>query len=145
MSSLPTGTVTFLFTDIEGSTLLSQRFPDAFPAALARHHDILYDAIGVHHGQVFQVIGDAFCVAFHTVSDALLAALAAQRELLPEARTSTPIKVRMGLHTGEASLGDMDARAGGYTGYLTLTRAQRVMSVAHGGQVLLSGSSAELV
>jgi predicted ATPase/class 3 adenylate cyclase len=145
MSSLPTGTVTFLFTDIEGSTQLSQRYPDAFPTALARHHAILNQAMTPHQGQVFQIIGDAFCVAFHTASGALNAALEAQRGLLQEAWNLTQIRVRMGIHTGEASLGDMDARAGGYTGYLTLTRAQRVMSTAHGGQVLLSSASAELV
>ena len=145
MSSLPTGTVSFLFTDIEGSTQLSQRYPEAFPAALARHHAILNEAIAAQHGQVFQIIGDAFCVAFDTASDALNAALEAQRGFLREAWNPTPIKVRMGIHTGEASLGDMDARAGGYTGYLTLTRVQRVMSTAYGGQVLLSGASAELV
>ncbi|MEP7200321.1 MAG: adenylate/guanylate cyclase domain-containing protein, partial [Chloroflexota bacterium] len=164
MSSLPTGTVTFLFTDIEGSTPLSQRYPDAFPAALAHHHAILNEAITTHHGQVFQIIGDAFCAAFHTASDTLNAALEAQRALQMEAEGRTTevarvdvsasvsgppsavrIRVRMGIHTGEASLGDMDARAGGYTGYLTLTRVQRVMSTAHGGQVLLSNASAELV
>lgn len=164
MSSLPTGTVTFLFTDIEGSTALSQRYPDAFPAILARHHAILNEAISAHGGQVFQIIGDAFCAAFHTASDALHAALDAQRALRTEdgrpqtedvtSQTSAsvvrhpsfaPLRVRMGIHTGEVSLGDMDARAGGYTGYLTLTRVQRVMSLAHGGQVLLSNASAELV
>src|SRR5207248_6439882 len=84
-------------------------------------------------------------VAFQSASDAIHAALAAQRGLLHEAWNPMQIKVRMGIHTGEASLGDMDAHAGGAVGYLTLTRAQRVMSTAHGGQVLLSGVSAELV
>ena len=66
MNELPRGTVTFLFTDIEGSTKLWQQFPDAMPAALARHHEILNSAIQAHNGYVFQIIGDAFCAAFAT-------------------------------------------------------------------------------
>jgi class 3 adenylate cyclase len=77
----PTGTVTFLFTDIEGSTRLSQRYPDAMPALLARHHQILRQSIEAHNGFVFQVIGDSFSAAFHSASEALCAALAAQRSL----------------------------------------------------------------
>jgi len=84
MSELPSGTVTFLFTDIEGSTNLAQKFPDALPALLARHHAILRQAIQTHNGTVFQAIGDAFCVAFHTAPDALSAALDAQRMLHAE-------------------------------------------------------------
>src|SRR5437899_4216309 len=80
----PTGTVTFLFTDIEGSSDLAQRHPDAFPALLARHHEILRTAVEVHHGFVFQIVGDAFCVAFDTVRDALDGALDAQRSLIEE-------------------------------------------------------------
>ena len=68
---LPTGTVTFLFTDIEGSTKLAQQFPAELPALLARHHAILHEAIEAHNGYVFQIIGDAFCAAFHTAGDAL--------------------------------------------------------------------------
>ena len=75
MRALPTGTVTFLFTDIEGSTTLAQQYPAELPALLARHHAILHHAIQAHHGHVFQIIGDAFCAAFHTASDALKAAL----------------------------------------------------------------------
>src|SRR5512143_566856 len=142
---LPTGTVTFLFTDIEGSTTLAQQFPGELPALLARHHAILHQAIQAHNGHVFQITGDAFCAAFHTASDALQAALEAQRGLQHEAWHPAPIKVRMGLHTGAAQAGAIEERAGGYVGYLTLTRVQRVMSVAHGGQVLLSNPTVELV
>src|SRR5512136_1944759 len=138
MSELPTGTVTFLFTDIEGSTALAQQFPADLPALLARHHAILHQAIQAHNGHVFQIIGDAFCAAFHTASDALQAALDAQRGLQHEAWNPIPVKVRMGLHTGAAQAGAVNAVAGGYTGYSTLARTQRVMSVAHGGQILLS-------
>src|SRR5512136_49787 len=145
MPDLPTGTVTFLFTDIEGSTTLAQQFPGELPALLVRHHAILREAIAAHNGHVFQIIGDAFCAAFHTASDALNAALDAQRGLQHEAWHPAPLKVRMGIHTGSAQAGAIEERAGGYVGYLTLTRVQRVMSVAHGGQVLLSNPTAELV
>src|SRR5512136_1869111 len=100
VTDLPTGTVTFLFTDIEGSTSLAQQFPAELPALLARHHAILHQAIETHHGHVFQIIGDAFSTAFFTVSDALHAVLDAQRCLNQEAWTPAPIKVRMGINTG---------------------------------------------
>src|SRR5512139_1346334 len=145
MADLPTGTVTFLFTDIEGSTSLAQQFPAEMPALLARHHAILHQAIQTHNGHVFQITGDAFCAAFHTASDALQAAVDAQRGLQQEAWHPAPIKVRMGIHTGSAQAGAIEEHAGGYVGYLTLTRVQRVMSTAYGGQVLLSSSTVELV
>src|SRR3974377_1781212 len=128
MADLPTGTVTFLFTDIEGSTTLAQQFPAELPALLARHHAILHQAIKAHHGHVFQITGDAFCAAFYTASDALKAALDAQRGLQREAWHPAAIKVRMGLHTGAAQAGAIEERAGGYVGYFTLTRVQRGMS-----------------
>jgi predicted ATPase/class 3 adenylate cyclase len=145
MSELPTGTVTFLFTDIEGSTSLAQQYPAELPALLARHHTILREAIETHHGHVFQIVGDAFCAAFQTASEGLNAALDTQRSLQHEAWRPAPIKVRMGIHTGSAQAGAVDAVAGGYTGYATLARTQRVMSTAYGGQVLLSNATAELV
>src|SRR5512136_306175 len=145
MPDLPTGTVTFLFTDIEGSTTLAQQYPAELPALLARHHAILHEAIAAHHGHVFQITGDAFCAAFHTASDALQAALDAQRGLQHEAWNPAPIKVRMGLHTGAAQAGASEERAGGYAGYAAMARTQRVMSIAYGGQVLLSNSTAELL
>src|SRR5512135_3384248 len=114
MAELPTGTVTFLFTDIEGSTKVAQQYPAALSALLARHHAILHEAIEAHHGHVFQIIGDAFCAAFHTASDGLDAALAAQRGLQHEAWNPTSLKVRMGLHTGAAQAGASEERAGGY-------------------------------
>ncbi|HEX5807658.1 MAG TPA: adenylate/guanylate cyclase domain-containing protein, partial [Anaerolineales bacterium] len=96
MSPLPSGTVTFLFTDIEGSTKLAHEHPDALPALLARHHEILHQAIQSHQGFVFQIVGDSFSAAFHNASDALGAALDAQRLLSREAWAPAPIKVRMG-------------------------------------------------
>src|SRR5512135_423714 len=117
VAELPTGTVTFLFTDIEGSTSLAQQFPAKLPALLARHHAILQQTIQTHNGHVFQIIGDAFCAAFHTASDALQAALDAQRALQHEPWNPAPIKVRMGIHTGTAQAGVTAERAGGYAGY----------------------------
>src|SRR5438067_13687245 len=99
MSSPPTGTVTFLFTDIEGSTRLARAHPAEWEAARQRHHDLLCAAAEAHHGYVFQIVGDALCVAFATALDALAGALAAQRALQAEAWGETPIRVRMGLHT----------------------------------------------
>jgi predicted ATPase/class 3 adenylate cyclase len=154
MSELPSGTVTFLFTDIEGSTDLAQRYPGALPALFARHNAILRQAVETRGGHVFNIIGDAFCVAFQTAPDALAAALDAQRMLQREAWDPAPVRVRMGCSTGAAQAarpgsaeqpgGVLDDLAGGYIGYATLARAQRVMAVAHGGQILLSNASAEL-
>jgi predicted ATPase/class 3 adenylate cyclase len=141
--SRPSGTVTFLFTDIEGSSDLAQRQPDAFPALLARHHEILHQAVEGHGGFVFQIVGDAFCVAFDSALDALNASVDAQHLLHEEPWTPAPIKVRMGMNTGMARAGNADDRSGGYTGYSTLARVQRVMSAGHGGQVLLANTTAE--
>ena len=138
--TLPSGTVTFLFTDIEGSTKLAQQYPDRWESLRARHHAILQSAMEMFNGYVFQIIGDAFCVAFHTASDGLCAAIEAQRKLQSEDWGDTPIRVRMGLHTGSAELQGTD-----YRGYLTMAKVQRAMSVAYGGQVLLSNACAELL
>ena len=140
MTSKPTGTVTFLFTDIEGSTKLAQQDPDRWEALRERHHANLQSAMDTHNGYVFQIIGDAFCVAFHTARDGVKAAIDAQRRLQNENWGAIPIKVRMGIHTGEAELREND-----YRGYLTLARVQRVMSAAHGAQILLSNAAAELL
>ncbi len=141
--SLPSGTVTFLFTDIEGSTKLAQQYPDAMPALLARHHEILNQSIQAHNGYVFQVVGDSFSAAFHSARDALDAALEAQRSLHNEAWTPAPIKVRMGIHTGAAQL-NKDSDQTIYSGYATLALTQRIMSAGHGGQILLSQAAYDL-
>jgi tetratricopeptide (TPR) repeat protein len=141
MNTLPSGDVTFLFTDIEGSTRLIQQHPDAMKGALARHNALLQDAIDAHHGHVFQVLGDGFCSAFEHASDALVAALDAQRALYQEKWGAVgAVRVRMGLHTGSA-----DARDGEYVSSLTLARTQRVVSAGHGGQTLLSSAAADRV
>jgi len=140
MAGIPTGTVTFLFTDIEGSTKLARGHPETWEPARARHHDILRGAIESNDGFIFQIIGDAFCAAFHTAGDALMAAYDAQQELQNEPWGETTIRVRMGIHTGEAEAQDNE-----YTGYLTLSLVQRLMSAGHGGQVLVSGATENLV
>src|SRR5215472_6103799 len=139
MSALPTGNVTFLFTDIEGSTRLIARHPDAMKEALARHHALLETAIESHRGRVFQIVGDAFLSAFENANDALSAALEAQRALHGQKWGEVGVvRVRMGLHTGAA-----EAREGDYVSSLTLARVQRVASAGHGGQTLLSSAAAE--
>jgi predicted ATPase/class 3 adenylate cyclase len=140
-SALPTGTVTFLFTDIEGSTPLWEREPEQMRAALARHDAILRAAIAEQGGHVYKVIGDAFQAAFDVPAQAVAAALAAQRGLAGERwPTSVPIRVRMGLHVGPA-----EARVDDYATTHTLNRVARVMSAGYGGQTLLTLAVAELV
>jgi predicted ATPase/class 3 adenylate cyclase len=141
MTNLPSGTVTFLFTDIEGSTKLAQEYPTQWEALRARHHAILQSACAINHGYVFQIIGDAFCVAFNTASDAVRAAVKSQIDLHAENWGDVALKVRMGIHTGQAQIQE----AGDYHGYLAMSRVQRLMSAAHGGQVLVSLAAEELV
>ena len=137
MKTLPTGTVTFLFTDIEGSTKLSQEYPDNMPVLLSRHNEILRQAIENHNGFVFQIVGDSFSAAFHDPSDALNAAMDGQRALAMETWSPAPIRVRMGIHTGSAQLED-NKNGSRYSGYAALALTQRVMSAGHGGQTLVS-------
>src|SRR5919106_7022633 len=105
--SFPTGTVTFLFTDIEGSTQLWEKHPNAMQDALAKHDSILRGAIESHGGQVIKTTGDGIHVVFEKAIDAVHATLTAQREL-KEPICELQIKVRMGLHTGEAEVRDGD-------------------------------------
>ena len=129
----PTGTVTFLFTDIEGSSRLWERFPVDMGPALARHDLILRTEIASHGGHVFKTVGDAFCAAFATPEQCLGAALGAQARLFAEDWGKVgPLRVRMGLHTGAAEFRDDDYFGG------TLNRAARISSAGHGGQVLCS-------
>ena len=109
---LPTGTVTFLFTDIQGSTDLAQKYPDALQTLLMRHHAILRGAIESHHGVVFRLAGDSFSAAFHTASDALNAAIDAQRKLFAEDWQPAPIRVRMGINTGAAKAKGLESLDG---------------------------------
>jgi predicted ATPase/class 3 adenylate cyclase len=140
VASPPRGTLTFLFTDIEGSTRLWEHDAPAMQAALARHDELLRRAIVKHGGHVFKTVGDAFCAAFPTGLDALECALDTQRRLLSSQWEQTgPLKVRMALHTGAA-----EERDGDYFGP-PLNRVARLLSAAHGRQVLLSLATQELV
>ena len=137
---IPSGTVTLLFTDVEGSTRLWEAEPEAMARALRRHDEILRVAIGQAGGFVFKTVGDAFCAAFATPQAALAAVLAAERTLGAEPwPTGRPIRVRMSLHTGVCEERDND-----YFGPV-VNRAARLEAVAHGGQVLVSGATAELL
>ncbi len=109
MSELPSGTVTFLFTDLEGSTRLWEEHPDTMRPALARHDDLARSAIESHDGFVVKTTGDGFHAAFATAHDAIDAAIDAQRALGAERWDATgPLRVRMGLHTCEADVRDGD-------------------------------------
>ncbi len=135
MAQLPTGTVTFLFTDLEGSTRLWEEHPEAMRAALARHDEILRDAVEKRGGHVVKTTGDGLHAAFAVAADAVTAATDAQRVLVDEAWTlPEPLRVRMGLHTGGAEIRDGD-----YYGP-AVNRAARVSAAAHGGQVVVSHS-----
>jgi len=143
---LPKGIVTVLFTDIEGSTKLWESAPEKMKIALQRHHAILQDAITSNGGAVFQIIGDAFCAAFSTAPAAISAAATAQRSLHQEPwDLPFPIRVRMGIHTGEVEPAKSDSPSGGYASNQTLIRVARILSAGHGGQVLLSLVTKELL
>ena len=134
-------TVTFLFTDIERSTLLSMEEPEGMRTAVEAHDDALRPLFQQHQGHIFRALGDAFYVAFETVSDALRAALAAQTALiaLTEAHPERPeVRVRMAIHTGEAR-----PRDGDYFG-LALNRTARLLDAVHGGQVAATAVAAQL-
>lgn len=141
--ALPTGTVTILMTDIEGSARAWENAPDALAVAIPRHYAILDEAITARGGlrPVEQGEGDSVVGAFSRGSDAVAAALAAQRMFAAESWPGdTTLKVRMALHTGEAQLRD----SGNYFGR-TMIRCARIRALAHGGQVLVSQPTAALV
>ena len=140
MPELLTGTVTFLFSDIEGSTRLLQSQGPGWPDLLARHQELLRTAFIAHGGAEVGTEGDSFFVAFPTAPGAVAAAVDAQRALAGEPwPAGVELLVRMGMHTGEASL-STDSYVG-----LNVHRASRIASVARGGQVLLSDSTRGLV
>lgn len=136
----PSGTITFLFTDIEGSSQMWEQHRAAMPIALEQHNRILHRSVEAYGGIVFKTVGDAFCMAFASAPNALAAAVAAQRALAAESWGETgPLRVRMGLHTGVA-----EERGGDYFGP-ALNRVARVMAAGHGGQILLSNATEQLV
>jgi predicted ATPase/class 3 adenylate cyclase len=139
MVELPSGTVTFLFTDLEVSTRLWDREPDAMRAALARHDVILREVVSAQGGHVVKGTGDGVHVVFATADTAVRAAIGAQLALGVEQWTvSEPLRVRMGIHTGPA-----EQRDGDYYG-TAVNRAARLMSVAHGGQIVVSHATEQL-
>jgi class 3 adenylate cyclase len=140
MPDLPSGTVTFLFTDIEGSTALWERDRGTMATAVERHFHVLREGVAAHEGVVFKVVGDAVQAAFPTAPAAVAAALDAQRGLLQELWPESvgPVRVRMALHTAAATPHDADYLAPG------LNRLSRLLAAAHGGQVLLSLATQDL-
>ena len=140
MAPLPTGTVTFLFTDLEGSTALWERHPDAMRVALARHDELLRELVESNNGAVFKMVGDACCAAFASAPDALAAAVAAQRALRERDWGELGrLSVRISIHTGAA-----EETRGDYVGP-PVNRVARLLAAGHGGQILVSGTSAGLV
>src|SRR5579859_496053 len=142
MTSLPTGVVTFLFTDIEGSTrLLRSLGRDRYGSLLAEHVRLLREAFESAGGQVFGAEGDALFVVFGGARQAIAGAIAGQRALAEHDWGDRPEpRVRMGIHTGEASLSE----DGQYFG-VSLHRAARICAAAHGGQVLISHATQALL
>lgn len=132
--------MTFLFTDIEGSTRLAQDYPSELQSALERHHEILKSAIESNNGFIFKITGDAFCCAFSKAEDAVKAAVSAQLNLYTENWSDAAIRVRIGIHSGEAEWNGQS-----YIGYINLARSARVMSSAYGEQIIISNSTYELV
>src|SRR5919202_2450875 len=142
MPDLPTGTVTFLFTDIEGSTALWEQQPAAMRHALVRHDALVEQLVAAQQGQVVRPRGegDSRFAVFARATDAVAAAATLQQAFYAEPwPTPTPLRVRMALHTGEA-----DRRAGDYYG-TAVNRCARLRGVAHGGQTLVSQATYDLV
>jgi class 3 adenylate cyclase len=140
MAELPTGTVTMLFSDIEGSTLLLSRLGLAYTEALDAQRKVLRKVWAANGGTEMGTEGDSFFVVFATAQDAVVAATQAQRELAGyQWPAGEPIRVRMGIHTGSPTVHD-----DGYVG-MDVHRAARIASAAHGGQVVMSSATAELV
>jgi predicted ATPase/class 3 adenylate cyclase len=139
-ASPPDAPPTFLFTDVEGSTRLWEQHPQLMRSALARHEVILRSAIGESHGEVVKATGDGMMAVFGAPIDAVTAGVAAQQALIAEPWPETcEIRVRMGIHTGDA-----EARGGDYFGP-AVNRTARIMSAGHGSQILLSDSTAAIV
>jgi predicted ATPase/class 3 adenylate cyclase len=138
--ALPSGTVAFLFTDIEGSTQRWESHRDAMPAAIERHDAVLQNIVAQHGGYVFKRMGDAFCAVFRTARDAVATAYDAQHALMKEDFSAVDgLKVRMAVHVGHA-----DERNGDYFGP-SVNRVARLLAIGYGGQVLVSGATADLV
>ncbi len=139
-ADLPSGTVTFLFTEVEGSTRLWEEYPDVMQQRDGASRRLLRDAVESHDGFVVKTTGDRFHAVFATAHDAVTAAVAAQAAVHADDWNITEtVRVRMGIHTGEA-----EVRNGDYVGS-AVNRAERLMSVAHGGQIVVSTATEELL
>jgi predicted ATPase/class 3 adenylate cyclase/Tfp pilus assembly protein PilF len=141
MPALPIGTITFLFTDIEGSTTRWEKYPQEMAAALALHDALIQQIVEAHEGVVFKTVGDAFYVVFTSVLHASVAAIEVQKALqqCQWPASISPLLVRIALHTGEAQIRGFD-----YFGQ-ALNRTARILSAGHGGQILLSLPTVELL
>ena len=132
LGALPAGTVTFLFTDVEGSTKLLNAHPEQYRAAINRHHELLAGAVRANRGVVFETVGDAVYAAFASPTDAVAAVVEGQMALRSHDWGETPIAVRMALH-----LGAVELQGSHYFGAV-LYRCARLTAIAHGGQIVLS-------
>ena len=140
MSALPGGTVTFVFTDIEGSTRLLQQLGDGYADVVRDHRRLVRETLGAAGGREIDTQGDAFFFSFARASDAARGAVETQRALRAhDWPDGAEVPVRMGLHTGEPSVGDE-----GYLG-LDVVRAARISAAGHGGQILLSETTRALL
>ena len=140
MPALPSGTVTFVFSDVEGSTALLKRLGDRYDEVLSEHRRLMRESFTEHGGVEIDTQGDAFFFAFARARDAVAAAVEAQRAHAAQTgRTASTVRVRMGLHTGEPAVGSE-----GYLG-LDVVRAARLCTAGSGGHVLLSESTRALV
>jgi predicted ATPase/class 3 adenylate cyclase len=138
--TLPVGTVSFLFSDIEGSTRMLQELGDAFRPVLERHNAILYEEAEIRRGHIVKNEGDGFFIAYQSALDAVASAVEVQRRLAAEDwPTPQGVRVRIGIHTGEGRLGGSD-----YVG-IDVHRAARIGDAGHGGQILVSEATARLV
>jgi predicted ATPase/class 3 adenylate cyclase len=136
VGQLPSGTVSFLFTDIQGSTQAAQRLGDRWPPILDRHNELLSEAVAAHEGMVFGTEGDAVFAVFETAPRAIAAGVAAQRALdVEEWDGGEPVRVRMGIHSGEGTISGET-----YVG-IDVHRVARIASAGHGGQVLISAAT----
>ena len=136
----PTGIVTFLFTDIDGNSTSAVKDPESYQITLNKLDKLLTDIIESHNGYLFKRNNEAYCTAFSDQEDALRAAVDIQLELEEKRNIFDNIKIKSGIHTGEAEYGNGD-----YTGYVTLSTVHRLMSASNGGQILISGDVYEVL
>lgn len=134
----PSGKITFLFTDIESSTKIAQQHPEGLNEFLQAHNSLINKAVNSNNGFVFKTAGDAFFCSFADSADAVKASRDIQKRLTEIKTEGIKLKVRIGIHTGAAEWNGED-----YMGYITLARTQRIMSAAHGGQILISDKTYE--